>query len=93
MAIANGAVTITAALRDVFSPGCHRAMCLAHVILQVDKKILSIADAEAQASMCETVRVLQLVSSSTEFQVARDLFHDWLLRNPLTAEFENYFWD
>ena len=92
LAVADGAAAITAALRDVFGPGCRRAMCWAHVIRQVDKKILSIPDAEAQASVREAVRVLQLASSPTEFQAARALFADWLLGNPLTAEFKDYFW-
>ena len=73
--IADGSPAITAASRIAF-PECPRAMCWAHVVRNVDKKLLGVSNVDRRNRFRRDLFVLQLATSPAEFKDAWALFKD-----------------
>ena len=73
--IADGSPAITAASRMAF-PECPRAMCWAHVVRNVDKKLLGVSNVDRRNRFRRDLFVLQLATSPAEFKDAWALFKD-----------------
>ena len=71
--IADGSAAITAAVTTAF-PGCPRGMCWAHVVRNVDKKLLGVRNEERRKRFRRDLHLLQLATSPREFREAWGLF-------------------
>ncbi|KAH7725260.1 hypothetical protein AAVH_07053 [Aphelenchoides avenae] len=84
--LGDGAKEITAACRDVF-PAARRAMCWAHVIRQVDKR-LNVFKKDLRAMVRDDLLLLQYARTDDEFiTVAQLVFDSWPAE---TADFVDY---
>ena len=71
--IADGSAAITAAVKTAF-PRCPRGMCWAHVVRNVDKKLLGVRNEERRKRFRRDLHLLQLATSLREFREAWGLF-------------------
>ena len=71
--IANGSIAVTVASRMAF-PECPRAMCWAHMVKNMDKKLLGVSNVDRKNRFKRDLFVLQFGTSPMEFKNARTLF-------------------
>ena len=90
--VADASSAITNGFEQAFGPFPCRVVCWAHVIRNVDKKLMLVSDRKMQASIRADICSIQLATNEERFDLAMQLFFQkWRRQGTLTAEFLDYF--